>query len=58
MPLAQQFLPEVTFYVRHSGQESRMNDLRQALIAFDPMLPVVHTQTMEAGDDAQLSSRR
>ena len=47
LPLAQQFMSEVTFYVRHAGQESRMNDLRQALIAFDPMLPVVHTQTLE-----------
>ena len=47
LPLAQQFMPEVTFYARHAGQESRMNDLRQALIAFDPMLPVVHTQTLE-----------
>ena len=47
LPLAQRFMSEVTFYARHAGQESRMNDLRQALIAFDPMLPVVHTQTLE-----------
>jgi len=50
VPLAQQFLSDVTFYARHSavgGGHSRINDLRQALIAFDPMLPVVHTQTME-----------
>jgi predicted permease len=48
VPLAQQFLSDVTFYVRRTGAESRVNDLRQAVIAFDPMLPVVHTQTLEA----------
>lgn len=47
VPIAQQFLSEVTFYVRHDSGHSRINDLRRALIAFDPMLPVVHAQTME-----------
>jgi predicted permease len=54
LPLAQQFLPEVTFYVRHSGRESTINDLRQALIGFDPMLPMIHSQTMEAATTLSL----
>jgi putative ABC transport system permease protein len=48
LPLAQFFLSDVTFYVRHSGRDSRLNDLRQAVVAFNPMLPVIHTQTLEA----------
>jgi predicted permease len=47
VPLTQQFMSEMTFYVRRGATHSRINDLRQALIAFDPMLPVVHAQTME-----------
>ena len=47
VPMAQQFASEVTFYVRRSGPESRVNDLRQAVMAFDPMLPVIHSQTFE-----------
>jgi predicted permease len=47
-PLAQQFLSELTFYVRHEGGESRIGDLRRAVTAFDPMLPVVHSATLEA----------
>jgi predicted permease len=47
VPLAQQFMSEVTFYVRRSTEGSRINELRQAVIAFDPMLPVIHTQTLE-----------
>jgi predicted permease len=48
LPLSQVFLSEVTFYVRHSGGNSRINDLRQAVVAFNPMLPVIHAQTLEA----------
>ena len=47
VPLAQQFMSEVTFYVRRAPDASRINDLRRALIAFDPMLPVIHTATLE-----------
>jgi hypothetical protein len=47
VPLAQQFMSEVTFYVRRSTEGSRINELRQAVIAFDPMLPVIHPQTLE-----------
>jgi predicted permease len=46
VPLAQQFQSELTFYVRRSAGASRIGDMRQALIAFDPMLPVIHTQTL------------
>ena len=54
LPLAQNFLSEVTFYVRHDSDRSRINDLRQALIAFDPNLPLVHTQTMAAATTLSL----
>ena len=58
VPLAQQFRSEMTFYVRRDGTHSRINDLRQALIAFDPMLPVVHTQTMETATTLGLLPQR
>jgi putative ABC transport system permease protein len=47
VPLAQQFLSEVTFYVRRAPGQSRVNDLRRAVAALDPMLPVIHTDTLE-----------
>jgi hypothetical protein len=47
VPLAQQFMSNVTFYARRSSQGSRINELRRAVVAFDPNLPVVHTQTLE-----------
>jgi predicted permease len=46
VPLAQQYMSEVTFYVRRSGEASRLTDLRQAVIAFNPNLPVIFTQTL------------
>ena len=48
LPLAQQFLSEVTFYVRRASADSRLEDLRRTVVAFDPMLPVIHTSTLEA----------
>ncbi|MBA3270832.1 MAG: ABC transporter permease [Acidobacteria bacterium] len=47
VPLAQQFLSDITFYVKRASDVSRLNDLRAALVAFDPNLPVIHTQTLE-----------
>jgi predicted permease len=46
VPLAQQFMAEVTFYVRRAPGPSRVNDLRRAVVDFDPMLPVIHTETL------------
>ena len=46
LPMAQHFLPEATFYIRHDGMKSRINDLRQAVVAFNSYLPVIHTQTL------------
>jgi putative ABC transport system permease protein len=48
LPLAQQFMSEVVFYARRSGSQSRVDDLRRAVVAYDPMLPVIHTETLEA----------
>jgi hypothetical protein len=47
VPLAQQFMSELTFYLRRPPDQSRINDLRRAVAAFDPMLPVIHTSTLE-----------
>jgi len=47
VPLAQQFMSEITFYVRRGPDGSRINELRRAVIAFDPNLPVIHTSTLE-----------
>ena len=58
VPLAQQFISEITFYVRHAPGPSHGNDLRQAVIAFDPMLPVIHTQTLEEATAISLLPQR
>jgi predicted permease len=47
VPLAQHFMSEVTFVVRHDQDASRIADLRRVVIAFDPNLPVIYTQTLE-----------
>jgi predicted permease len=58
VPLAQQFLSEVTFYVRRQAGASRVNDLRQAVAAFDPMLPVIHTETLTSAMSITLLPQR
>jgi putative ABC transport system permease protein len=58
VPLAQQFMSEITFYVRHAPGPSHVNELRQAVIAFDPMLPVIHTQTLEEATAISLLPQR
>jgi predicted lysophospholipase L1 biosynthesis ABC-type transport system permease subunit len=47
VPMTQQFMSEVHFYVRRAPEQSRINELRQAVVAFDPMLPVISTATLE-----------
>jgi predicted permease len=58
VPLAQQFLADVTFYIRRPGQPSRLNELRHAVAAFDPMLPVIQTQTLEEATSIGLLPQR
>jgi predicted permease len=58
VPLAQQFLSELTFYVRRGDGPSRSNDLRRAVAAFDPMLPVIHTDTLERASALGLLPQR
>jgi len=58
VPVAQQFLSEITFYVRRAPGPSHVNDLRRALIDFDPMLPVIHTQTLEEATAIALLPQR
>jgi predicted permease len=47
VPLAQQYHPDNFFFVRRSTETSRIADLRQAVIAFDPNQPVTYTQTLK-----------
>jgi predicted permease len=58
VPLAQQFLSDVTFYVRHAAGGSRLSELRQAVVAFDPNLPVIHTQTLAQATTMALLPQR
>lgn len=58
VPLAQQYLSDVTFYVRRSSEDTRIADLRQAVVAFDPNLPVIQTQTLEAATGLALLPQR
>jgi predicted permease len=47
VPLAQQYLSDNFFVVRRAPGASRLADLRAAVIAFDPNLPVIYTQTLK-----------
>jgi predicted permease len=92
VPLAQQFMSNVTFFVRHSSagaglagalggarrdstsgaglgstsgaglqpgrSSSRLAELRQAVVAFNPNLPVIHTQTLEQATTLALLPQR
>jgi predicted permease len=58
VPLAQQFMSNVTFYVRRDAAQSRINDLRRAVVGFDPMLPVIHTDTLERATAITLLPQR
>lgn len=71
VPLAQQFMSEVTFFVRHGGQPgssgvgfqsaqsgSRLGELRQTVVAFDPNLPIIYTQTLEQATTMALLPQR
>jgi predicted permease len=58
VPLAQQYLSDVTFFVRHTVGASRLADLRQAVIRFDPNLPVIYTQTLEQATAMALLPQR
>ena len=58
VPLAQQYLADVTFFVRRADDNSRLADLRRAVIALDPNLPVIHTQTLEQATTLALLPQR
>jgi putative ABC transport system permease protein len=58
VPLAQQFMSDVTFFVRRADDNSRLADLRRAVVAFDPNLPVIHTQTLEQATTIALLPQR
>ena len=58
VPLTQQFMSDVTFYVRRAPGPSRANDLRRAVAEFNPMLPVIHTETLESATALALLPQR
>jgi putative ABC transport system permease protein len=58
VPLAQQYLSDLNFYVRRSPGGSRINDLRKAVASFDPNLPVIHTQTLKEATAIALLPQR
>jgi predicted permease len=58
VPLAQQYLSDVTFFVRRAEGTSRLADLRRAVIAFDPNLPVIYSQTLEQATTVALLPQR
>ena len=47
VPLAQQFLSDINFYVRRSSEDSGIGELRKAVATLDPDLPVIHAQTLK-----------
>jgi putative ABC transport system permease protein len=47
VPLTQQYVADNFFVVRRPPGASRLAELRQAVIAFDPNLPVTYTQTLK-----------
>lgn len=58
VPLTQQYMSEVTFFIRRSSPESRINAAREAVRAFDPSLPVVFAQTFEQATAVGLLPQR
>ncbi len=58
VPLAQQFLSDITFYVRRSSDGSRISDLRKAVVGFDPNMPVIHANTLEEATAVGLLPQR
>jgi predicted permease len=58
VPTLQQYLSEVTFFVRRTASGSRLAELRQAVIAFDPNLPVIFTQTFDQATALALLPQR
>lgn len=58
VPLAQQYLSELTFYVRRQPGPSKLVELRKAVQAVDPTLPVVHADTLAAATTVGLLPQR
>lgn len=58
VPLAQQFISELTFYVRRQPGASRVGDLRRIVVDVDPMLPVIHADTFERATAIALLPQR
>jgi putative ABC transport system permease protein len=58
VPMAQQFMSDVTFHVRRAGDGSQLASLRQEVRAFNPALPVIYAQTLDAATAIGLLPQR
>lgn len=58
VPLAQQYLADLTFYVKRSTPDSKIVELRNAVTAFNPNLPVINAQTLEVATSLGLFPQR
>jgi predicted permease len=58
VPLTQQYMSEVVFFIRRSSPDSRIAAARDALRAFDPSLPIVFAQTFEQATAVGLLPQR
>ena len=58
VPIAQQFMSEVTFYVRRGTGASLISELRSAVVRFNPNLPVIFAQTLESATAVGLLPQR
>jgi predicted permease len=58
VPLMQQYMSEIRFFIRRSSPESRIAAARAVLRAFDPSLPVVFAQTFEQATAVGLLPQR
>jgi ABC-type antimicrobial peptide transport system permease subunit len=58
VPMTQQFMPDVNFYVRRAPGASQIAAMRQAVRAYNPALPVIYAQTLESATAIGLLPQR
>lgn len=58
VPMTQQFMSDVTFYVRRAPGSSQLAAMRQVVRAFNPALPVIYAQTLDTATAIGLLPQR
>jgi putative ABC transport system permease protein len=58
VPMTQQFMLDVNFYVRRTPGTSQIPAMRQAVRAFNPALPVIYAQTLDSATAIGLLPQR